>query len=150
MSAPKLSSPGLDRYGQPIVPFVLHNPLTWDVKHRFAGMGFLAGLFAHYCSMYVYRRPFYANLPWLIGGTLSGSAIGYFAGVWFRWTITSRDQVIDHYVELHPDDFNAFDAPKRQYKDILLPWNPNRNFERPIPWMKRCEWSDGTEIENIE
>uniref|UniRef100_A0A1I8BL87 NADH dehydrogenase [ubiquinone] 1 subunit C2 n=1 Tax=Meloidogyne hapla TaxID=6305 RepID=A0A1I8BL87_MELHA len=56
-----------------------------------------------------------------------GVGFAYMLGKWRVYNMASRDAVIEHYMELHPDDFErTSDFNGRPYKEILMPWFPRR------------------------
>ncbi|VDK50093.1 unnamed protein product [Cylicostephanus goldi] len=55
------------------------------------------------------------------------TGIGYGMGTMREYHYKTRDAVIQHYIELHPKDFDHFnDRSGRAFSQILLPWYPRR------------------------
>ncbi|EPB66824.1 hypothetical protein ANCCEY_14088 [Ancylostoma ceylanicum] len=86
----------------------LMDPFTWSYPMKGAGVMVGASLVsAHLYNMWN-KRPFYfAIVPRLIAIGVMG-AIGYGMGSLREHHYKTRDAVIQHYIELHPKDFDHF------------------------------------------
>ncbi|KIH45313.1 hypothetical protein ANCDUO_24646 [Ancylostoma duodenale] len=85
----------------------LMDPFTWSYPLKGAGV-------------------MVAIVPRLIGVAVMG-AVGYGMGSLREHHYKTRDAVIQHYIELHPKDFDHFnDRCGRPFSQILLPWYPRR------------------------
>ncbi|KAJ1366552.1 hypothetical protein KIN20_027236 [Parelaphostrongylus tenuis] len=74
-----------------------------------------------------YKKPYYfAIVPYSIATGLLG-LLGYGMGTLREHHYKTRDAVVQHYIELHPQDFDHFnDRNGRPFSQILLPWYPRR------------------------
>jgi hypothetical protein len=85
----------------------------------------------------------------IAAGSLVMMVATYKASQFKQWTYASREAIVQHYMELHPEDFHhlnpgtvsacamahclrAVAANSRKFNDILLPWFPRR-AEQNIP-----------------
>ncbi|KAE9414690.1 hypothetical protein Angca_001071, partial [Angiostrongylus cantonensis] len=91
------------------------DPFTWSYPmNRFQGAGVLVGLSLVSTHLYNiwYKKPYYfAIFPRLIATGVVG-ALGYGLGSLREHHYKTRDAVIQHYIELHPQDFDHFNDSK--------------------------------------
>ncbi|VDM62467.1 unnamed protein product [Angiostrongylus costaricensis] len=99
------------------------------IRTRFQGAGVLVGLSLVSTHLYNiwYKKPYYfAIFPRLIATGVMG-ALGYGLGSLREHHYKTRDAVVQHYIELHPQDFDHFnDRNGRPFSEVLLPWYPRR------------------------
>ncbi|KAL6726007.1 hypothetical protein Aduo_008020 [Ancylostoma duodenale] len=126
----------------------LMDPFTWSYPLKGAGVMVGASLISAHLYNIWNKRPFYyAIVPRLIGVAVMG-AVGYGMGSLREHHYKTRDAVIQHYIELHPKDFDHFNDSEcllvqiplgrinssvfnitgsgRPFSQILLPWYPRR------------------------
>ncbi|KJH43208.1 hypothetical protein DICVIV_10768 [Dictyocaulus viviparus] len=115
----------------------LVDPFTWPYPAKGAGtMLGLTLISGHIYNMWN-KKPYYFDMldfmksvagivPRLFGALLI-SALGYGMGALREHHYKTRDAVIEHYIALHPQDFDHFkDRNGRPFADVLLPWYPRR------------------------
>merc|ERR1711963_244968 len=72
------------------------------------------------------KRPLFANVPrlalFLGAGYLGANVLMEYK----NWRRRRTQALVEDYIRLHPDDFPLV-QPKK-YKDVVLPWHPNRNL----------------------
>lgn len=62
-----------------------------------------------------------------VGAIGFAALAGYGAGLLREHHYRTRDAVIEHYISLHPEDFDHLkDYNGRPFSQILLPWYPKR------------------------
>jgi len=85
------------------------------------------------------KRPFYANLPKSALIVAGCAAFGWYGGKFREFHFKTRDAIVEHYVRLHPKDFEHLNSKsERKFKDLLLPWFPIR-IQENMPIKKRME-----------
>ncbi|CAJ0581101.1 unnamed protein product, partial [Mesorhabditis spiculigera] len=104
------------------------NPFTWAYPYKsaatIAGLGIGA---AHAYNIWTKKPWYYAAFPRL-GAIAALGYIGYCAGVLREHHNKTRDAIVEHYQQLHPEDFDHFkDRSGRPWSDVLLPWYPHRS-----------------------
>ncbi|ULU01551.1 hypothetical protein L3Y34_001705 [Caenorhabditis briggsae] len=103
------------------------DPFTWSYPWKGAGVMLGVSTAALYLQNRWNKKPYYyAIVPrlLLIG---AASAMGYAAGALREKHYQTRDAVIEHYMQLHPEDFDHFnDRNGRSFSQVLLPWYPRR------------------------
>ncbi|PIO73181.1 hypothetical protein TELCIR_04850 [Teladorsagia circumcincta] len=105
----------------------LMDPYTWSRPAQGAALMF--GLMAVCGRVYDIwnKKPFYYALVPRLAFLTVGSALGYGMGALREHHWKTRDAVIQHYMEIHPEDFDHFkDRSGRPFSQILLPWYPKR------------------------
>ncbi|KAI1729210.1 NADH-ubiquinone oxidoreductase subunit b14.5b (NDUFC2) domain-containing protein [Ditylenchus destructor] len=108
-------------------PVQLVDPFSWPLPFKTAGtMGLTAFGMTYLYQMWM-RKPwyfaFYARGALVVGCT----GLGYLLGKLREHHYRTRDAVIEHYMDLHPHDFDRVrDAYGRPYSDVLLSWRPVR------------------------
>uniref|UniRef100_A0A915LRS1 NADH dehydrogenase [ubiquinone] 1 subunit C2 n=2 Tax=Meloidogyne incognita group TaxID=654580 RepID=A0A915LRS1_MELJA len=109
------------------IKYNIFDPFSWPLPYKLTLASGLAGITS--CSYYniFYRKPWYQAIvvkSLLISG---GMCLAYFAGKSRVYNMATRDAVIEHYMELHPDDFErTSDYIGRPYSELLMPWFPRR------------------------
>jgi len=109
----------------------LLDPYTWT--HPWKGAALIASLSVlagHANNLYMQKPWYYALYPRLaMGAVLAG--VGYWLGVMREHHNRTRDMVVEHYVNLHPQDFERVgDLYGRPFSSVLLPWYPRRTQQR--------------------
>uniref|UniRef100_A0A0N4ZYI2 NADH-ubiquinone oxidoreductase subunit n=1 Tax=Parastrongyloides trichosuri TaxID=131310 RepID=A0A0N4ZYI2_PARTI len=108
-------------------PRDLMDPFTWSYPAKGASLMAGIGLTAAYMHNSIFKKPWYhAIYPRL---ALLGvvSSVGYFLGTMREHHYRTRDAILEHYQELHADEFvNVNDRYGRPYADVMLPWYPRR------------------------
>ncbi|VDL73849.1 unnamed protein product [Nippostrongylus brasiliensis] len=105
----------------------LMDPFTWP--HRMQGAGVMAGLTLLSGHMYNVwnKKPYYFAIVPRLCALAVLSALGYGAGALREHHYRTRDALVQHYIQLHPEDFDHFnDRNGRPFSQILLPWYPRR------------------------
>ncbi|CAJ0941419.1 unnamed protein product, partial [Mesorhabditis belari] len=108
-------------------PRELLDPFTWEYRWKsgtlFTAMGF-ASIYAYNTW---YRKPWYFGIFPRLALVGAIGALAYGAGAMREHHNKTRDAVIEHYMQLHPDDFDHFkDRSGRAWSEVLLPWYPKR------------------------
>ncbi|KAH7731261.1 Protein Y71H2AM.4 [Aphelenchoides avenae] len=103
------------------------DPFTWTYPWKTAGAMFVGGaISAHLLNIY-HRKPWYFDIAKRVPIVFAMGAVGYLVGMGREYHHRTRDAVIDHYMQLHPDDFeNIKDYYGRSFGDIIVPWYPKR------------------------
>uniref|UniRef100_A0A7I5E9Z7 NADH dehydrogenase [ubiquinone] 1 subunit C2 n=1 Tax=Haemonchus contortus TaxID=6289 RepID=A0A7I5E9Z7_HAECO len=106
----------------------LLDPYTWNRPAQGAAAMFGLSLAAGQLYNIWNKKPFYfALVPKLIALGIV-SSLGYGMGALREHHWRTRDAVIEHYMQLHPEDFDHFkDRSGRPFSQILLPWYPKRS-----------------------
>ncbi|CAI4228020.1 unnamed protein product [Auanema sp. JU1783] len=103
------------------------DPFTWSYPAK--GAGVMLGVSLISCQLHNLwnKKPYYyALFPRLV--LISAvTALGYGMGALRQRHYQTRDAVIEHYMKLHPEDFDHFkDKSGRPFSQVLLPWYPRR------------------------
>ncbi|CAD6188016.1 unnamed protein product [Caenorhabditis auriculariae] len=103
------------------------DPFTWTYPWKGAGAMFGISMIAALLHNRWNKKPYYYALYprlVLVGGV---TAIGYAMGCLRQRHHQTREAVIQHYTQLHPEDFDHFnDRNGRAFSQIMLPWYPKR------------------------
>ncbi|KAI3413623.1 hypothetical protein GPALN_011112 [Globodera pallida] len=103
------------------------DPFTWSFPSKCTATGTaILGSSMTYYSLW-YRKPWYSALVLKVAGFAVAVGACYFVALSRGRAMAERDAVVEHYIRLHPEDFeriNNFHG--RLYRDILLPWVPIR------------------------
>ncbi|ETN68802.1 hypothetical protein NECAME_15613 [Necator americanus] len=84
------------------------DPFTWSYPMKGAGVMFGTSILGcHLYNVWNKRPYYYAIVPRLIGVGIM-TAVGYGMGSLREHHYKTRDAVIQHYIELHPKDFDHF------------------------------------------
>ena len=103
------------------------NPFGLSVPTRYAFYFSGATFVSLYVGNWFARRPPYAAIwRYPLYMSIFGS-IGYLCGMYRNYEFRQRDAVVDHYMSLHPEDFETLKKDHRKYSDILLSWSPSRS-----------------------
>ncbi|MCP9257552.1 hypothetical protein DINM_000898 [Dirofilaria immitis] len=104
-------------------PFKLVDPTTWP---RRWGVTFLL-LVLGCCPGSIIRiglLPRFVLLVFLGG-------VGYVVGSLREYHYKTRDAVVEHYISLHPEDFEHLtNLDGRKFSEVLMPWIPRRAHHR--------------------
>jgi len=126
----------IDPYGQIQMKTKWYAINTWAPRYKTALYGFATSTAGCYIMSRFQRRPIYANLTYKIP-LVAAVTVGMY--VYGRYTIerkfSLRDATINHYVELHPQDFEIIKSKGRKFRDILMPWEPYRGQEKTVPLL---------------
>ncbi|CAB3402572.1 unnamed protein product [Caenorhabditis bovis] len=103
------------------------DPFTWPYQWKGAGVMLGLSLAAAFLHNRWNKKPYYyAIIPRTVL-IAAATAIGYGAGALRVRHYQTRDAVIEHYMQLHPQDFDHFsDKSGRPFSQVLLPWYPRR------------------------
>uniref|UniRef100_A0A1B0A4E0 NADH dehydrogenase [ubiquinone] 1 subunit C2 n=1 Tax=Glossina pallidipes TaxID=7398 RepID=A0A1B0A4E0_GLOPL len=71
-----------------------------------------------------FRRPIFSGIQKHIGFAIAGGIIGKYIDEKRDEYLATRDAILRHYVELHPEDFPPI--PRKKYADVLERWVPIR------------------------
>ncbi|CAD5215366.1 unnamed protein product [Bursaphelenchus okinawaensis] len=105
----------------------IKNPYTWSFPAKGAALAFGIGVIAIHGTNLFKNKPWYYAIYPRSGLLAVGVALGYLAGYGRQKFNQNRDAYVDHYVKLHPEDFERLDdAYGRPYAKVLLPWYPKR------------------------
>uniref|UniRef100_A0A1I7Y2C0 NADH dehydrogenase [ubiquinone] 1 subunit C2 n=1 Tax=Steinernema glaseri TaxID=37863 RepID=A0A1I7Y2C0_9BILA len=105
----------------------LVDPFTWTYPWK--GFGVMAALSVgtiHLHNLWMKKPWYFAIVPRaaLVGVV---ATLGYGMGMLREHHYRTRDAVVEHYVQLHPEDFDHLkDYHGRAYSKVLLPWYPRR------------------------
>jgi len=70
------------------------------------------------------RRPMKSAYPIYIAGLVIGYYMGRYAEDFSENRKNMKVVILEDYISKHPEDFPLVESQK--YKDLLLPWHPNR------------------------
>lgn len=108
-------------------PFKLHDPYTWAYRYKAAAIGFGSMMFGIYYYGRVMRHAWHFGLAYKVIGTTVATATAYALGTMREDMARHRDAVVEHYMEIYPEDFKQVnDMYGRQYGSVMLPWVPRR------------------------
>ncbi|CAI5446584.1 unnamed protein product [Caenorhabditis angaria] len=105
----------------------LIDPFTWAYPWKGAAVTFGISLVGALLHNRWNKKPYYfAIIPRsILVAAVTG--LGYAAGALRERHYQTRDAVIEHYMQLHPQDFDHFnDRNGRPFSQVLLPWYPRR------------------------
>jgi len=127
-----------------IIPYSLNDPFSWSYAGKAAAVIFGANFGLGYLYNYFHKKPWYYALWMRLGALVLSTSMAYGVGSLRGYHYKTRDAVLEHYKQLHPQDFiRASDIYGRPYKDIILPWYPIRdqyfNMEKLKPIRKEIE-----------
>uniref|UniRef100_A0A1A9V829 NADH dehydrogenase [ubiquinone] 1 subunit C2 n=1 Tax=Glossina austeni TaxID=7395 RepID=A0A1A9V829_GLOAU len=71
-----------------------------------------------------FRRPIFSGIQKHIALAVAGGIIGKYIDEKRDDYLATRDAILRHYVELHPEDFPPI--PRKKYADVLERWVPIR------------------------
>uniref|UniRef100_A0A0K0EYE8 NADH dehydrogenase [ubiquinone] 1 subunit C2 n=1 Tax=Strongyloides venezuelensis TaxID=75913 RepID=A0A0K0EYE8_STRVS len=112
-------------------PRVLIDPFTWSYPCKSAAAMVTIGILAINLHNTLFKKPWNLHLLPRLGALGVIGACGYFLGTVREHHYRTRDAVLEHYQELHCDEFvNVDDRYGRPYADIILPWYPRRADNR--------------------
>ncbi|VDP00599.1 unnamed protein product [Soboliphyme baturini] len=118
-----------------------YNVFSWPARAKFTAYGLALGIVSHVSFNYYRRRPYYAGLPTSLAYLITIPLIGYGIGTYRDYHMRVRDAVVEHYMELHPEDFEQLKGSERKWKDVFLPWIPIRYYEQPIKWAPKNKFT---------
>ncbi|CAJ0564603.1 unnamed protein product, partial [Mesorhabditis spiculigera] len=106
----------------------LRDPFTWEYRWKMAAtIGGLGAASAHAYNIWTRKPWYYAAFPRLAAISALGY-LGYCAGVLREHHNKTRDAIVEHYISLHPEDFDHIkDRNGRPWSNVLLPWYPHRS-----------------------
>ncbi|KAK0416973.1 hypothetical protein QR680_012778 [Steinernema hermaphroditum] len=108
-------------------PRDLLDPFTWTYPWKGAGvMAALSVGTIHLHNLWMKKPWYFAVFP---RAALVGviATLGYGMGMLREHHYRTRDAVMEHYIQLHPEDFDHLkDYHGRPFSKILLPWYPRR------------------------
>ncbi|GMS88624.1 hypothetical protein PENTCL1PPCAC_10799, partial [Pristionchus entomophagus] len=103
------------------------DPFTWSYPFKGAALMTGVGLVAMYVTNRWNKKPYYYALFPRLAALSVVAGIGYSLGKLREHHYKTRDAVVEHYVSLHPEDFDHFkDRSGRSFSQIILPWYPRR------------------------
>ncbi|GMR41751.1 hypothetical protein PMAYCL1PPCAC_11946, partial [Pristionchus mayeri] len=103
------------------------DPFTWSYPFKGAAVMAGVGLVAMYVTNRWNKKPYYFALFPRLAALSAVVGIGYALGTLREHHYKTRDAVIEHYINLHPEDFDHFkDRNGRSFSQIILPWYPRR------------------------
>uniref|UniRef100_A0A914DY69 Uncharacterized protein n=1 Tax=Acrobeloides nanus TaxID=290746 RepID=A0A914DY69_9BILA len=108
-------------------PYKLHDPFTWSYRAKCGAGAVSTCVFGSIVYSAWYRTPWYFGLAYKVVGTTAAATVAYFLGYAREHQSRTRDAVINHYMELYPEDFKQVnDYHGRPYSAVMLPWFPRR------------------------
>lgn len=108
-------------------PVRWQDPFTWSYPLKTAGFTFAISVGSFWFFNLWRKKPLYFGIVPSSILIAAGTALGYGAGKLREHHYRTRDAVIQHYISLHPEDFDHLkDYNGRPFSQILLPWYPVR------------------------
>lgn len=103
------------------------DPFTWPLPQRTAGAFFgIYGISWAFYNVWGKKPWHFALLPRLAVG-LGAAGLGYVFGTIRERHFQMRDAIVEHYVKLHPEDFEHLSNQNgRKFSEVILPWYPIR------------------------
>ncbi|CAG9540247.1 unnamed protein product [Cercopithifilaria johnstoni] len=112
-------------------PFKLVDPTTWPRRWGVTFLGVGIGILSwKYYTDWARKPFFYSFVPRFVLLVFVGG-IGYVVGSLREYHYKTRDAVIEHYISLHPEDFEHLtNLDGRKFSEVLIPWIPRRTHHR--------------------